>query len=93
MSKLSTLKRKWLRDPAIKKAYNAAKPEYDLAKKLIVERLKAHLTQKEVAKKMQTTQSVIARLESGTQRPSFKTMENYAKAIGKRIEIQFRDIA
>lgn len=93
MSTLNTLKRRWLKDSSVKKAYDVAKPEYVIAKTLIAERLKAHLTQKEVAKKMKTTQSVIARLESGAQRPSLKTIENYAKAIGKRVEIQFRSVA
>ena len=93
MTQLKTLKSKWLKDPKIKEAYELTKPEFDLAKNLIAERLKAHLTQKEIAKRMKTTQSVVARLESGAQRPSFKTIENYAKALGKRIEIKFRNQA
>ena len=90
MSKLNTLKSKWLKDPKVKAAYDKTKPEYDLARKLIAERLKANLTQKEVASRMKTTQSVVARLESGAQRPSLKTIENYAKALGKRVEINFK---
>jgi len=93
MTKLTTLKHRWLKKSAVKAAYDTMQPEYDLSNKLIAERLKAHLTQKEIAKRMKTTQSVIARLESGTQRPSLRTIENYAKALGKRIEINFRNSA
>ncbi len=89
MSKLITLKKKWLKDPKVKAAYDTDKLEYNLAKKLISERLKAHLTQEEVAKRMNTTQSVIARLESGSQCPSLKTISNYAKALGRHVEINF----
>ncbi|MBS0359561.1 MAG: transcriptional regulator [Proteobacteria bacterium] len=92
MNKLKILKRKWLRNPVIKKAYDIVKPEYNLAKKLIIERLQAHLTKNKLPIKMPVTQSVIARLESGSQQPSFKTIENYTKPIGKRIEIKFRGI-
>lgn len=92
MTKISTIKDKWLKNSDVKKAYDAMKSEFDLARALIAERLKADLTQEEVAKKMKTTQSVVARLESGVQKPSFKTIENYAKAIGKRIEIQFKNL-
>lgn len=90
MTKLSTLKNKWLKEPKVKSAYDAMQSEYDIAKQLITERLKAKLTQKDVAKKMKTTQSVVARFESGAQRPSLKTIQSYAKALGKTVEIRFK---
>ena len=90
MTKLSSLKEEWLKDPEVKEAYDELSLEFSIAKKLISERLKAKLTQKEVADIMGTTQSVVARLESGAQLPSFKTIERYANALGKRPEIRFR---
>jgi transcriptional regulator with XRE-family HTH domain len=38
---------------------------------------------------MDTTQSVIARLESGRTRPSTKTLERLAAATGTRLKIGF----
>ena len=90
MSKLSTLKTKWLKDDAVKKAYRELSFEFSIAQKLISERLKAHLTQQEVAQRMGTTQSVVARLESGMQLPSMKTIERYAHALGKCPEMHFK---
>jgi hypothetical protein len=55
MTKLSDLKKKWLKQPSVKKAYMKQSFEFSIARKLISERLKAHLTQKEVAEKMGAT--------------------------------------
>ena len=43
MNKLKTLKSKWLKDPKVKAAYDKIKPNYDLARKLIAEKLTAKL--------------------------------------------------
>ncbi|MGH7286238.1 MAG: helix-turn-helix domain-containing protein, partial [Polyangiaceae bacterium] len=42
----------------------------------------------EVAKRMHTTQSVIARLESGKQKPSLGTLERYAKATKSQLKVE-----
>ena len=93
MSKLSELKTKWLKNNDVKKAYEEHSLEFAIAQNLITERLKAHLTQKELAKKMGTTQSVIARIESGAQLPSMKTIERYAHALGKFPEVRFKNVS
>ena len=90
MSKLSTLKKKWLKDPNVKSAYNQHALEFAIAQQLISERLKANFTQKDVAQRMGTTQSVVARLESGAQLPTIKTIERYAHALGKFPELRFK---
>jgi len=47
------------------------------------------MTQEEVAARMFTTKSVICRLESGrATRPTLRTIENYAFAVGARLEIR-----
>ena len=38
---------------------------------------------------METTQSVVARLESGRARPSTRTLEKFARATGTRLRIAF----
>jgi DNA-binding XRE family transcriptional regulator len=90
MSSLKKLKNQWLSDPKVKKAYAAMTPEFALAKTLIAARVKAGLTQQEVAKRMGTTQSAIARLEAGNSLPSMKSLYRYAKATGTTPAIQLR---
>ena len=89
MIKLSDIKQEWLKDPEISKYYQEMEPEFEIARQFIKARLKAKMTQGEVAKKMNTTQSVIARLESGKSVPTIKTIDRYAKAIGMRFKVRF----
>lgn len=82
------LKDEWMKDPAFRVEYDRLKPEFALALALIEARAKAGLTQTEVAKKMGTTQSVVARIESGQNPPNLKTLERYANAVGRRIQVK-----
>ena len=56
---------------------------------MIDARNRAGLTQKELARRMGTTQPVVARLESGRVRPSMRTLERLARATGSRLLISF----
>lgn len=49
----------------------------------------AGLTQKELADKVGTQQSAIARLEKGKYAPSLTLLIKVADALGKRVEIRF----
>ncbi len=60
-----------------------------LADTLVQMRSYSKLTQKEVAQRMATTQAAIARLESGVQSPSVRTLLSYARANGFCLEIGF----
>jgi predicted transcriptional regulator len=84
MKKLALLKRKMLADPAVLKAYEELAPEYAIARELIKARARVGLTQSEVAKRMGTTQSVIARMESGSALPSMNSLVRYARVTGSR---------
>ena len=64
-------------------------PEFALAHSLIEARVTAGLTQQQLAQRMETTQSVIARLESGLARPSTQMLERLAVATGTRLKISF----
>jgi len=65
-------------------AYDALADEFDLARELIAARVRAGMTQAEVAERMGTTQSVVARLESGARMPSVNTLLKFAKATRSR---------
>lgn len=73
-----------LADREVRTNYDAMADEFSLARELIAARVRAGLTQAELAARMDTTQSVVARLESGAQLPSVKTLLRFAKATGAR---------
>ena len=89
MSKLAALHERWSREPDYQEAYDRLGPEFALARSLIEARTRAKLTQAELAERMKTTQSVIARLESGRGRPSTRTLEKIARATGTKLRISF----
>ena len=78
-----------LKDPKIKAEYDKLKPEYALISALIGARSKKKLTQKDLARKMGTKQSVISRLESGRANPSVAFLKKLAQALNSHLEIRF----
>jgi len=89
MTKVRDLHEKWMDDPAYREAYEALEEEFTLASALIEARARAGITQEELARRMETTQSTVARLEGGRVRPSTRTLERFAKATGTRLKIIF----
>ena len=89
MSKVSDLHEKWSQDPGYRKVYDDLGPEFELTRSLIQARIAAGLTQAQLAERMETTQSVIARLESGRDHPSTRTLEKIAASTGTRLRISF----
>jgi transcriptional regulator with XRE-family HTH domain len=89
MARVVDLHKKWMKEPKYRKAYEALEEEFVLASAVIDARNRAGLTQKALAKKMGTTQPVVARLESGCVRPSLRTLERLARATGSRLRIGF----
>ena len=68
-------------------------PEFDLARAMIEARPQAGLTQDQLAERMKTTQSVVARLGGGHVRPSTRTLERYAQATSTRLKISFEPVS
>jgi transcriptional regulator with XRE-family HTH domain len=89
MSRVGELHKKWSKNPEYRKEYAEQAPEFELARSVIRARVRAKLTQEELAERMQTTQSVIARLESGRAKPSTQTLQKLAAATGTRLRIEF----
>ncbi len=92
MSRVKDLHREWSRDSAYRKAYEELEPEFELARAIIEARVGAGLTQEQLAHRMETTQSVVARLEGGRARPSTRTLEKLAAATGTRLRIRFEPV-
>jgi ribosome-binding protein aMBF1 (putative translation factor) len=83
---------RWREDPDYRQAYAEAEAEFSIAAALIAARAQADLTQAELARRMGTTQSAIARMESGRFKPSHSTLEKYARATGTRLRVTFEAI-
>jgi ribosome-binding protein aMBF1 (putative translation factor) len=92
MTQLATLKAQWLKDKDFSKAYDALEPEFALAHMLIKARARAGISQAELAQRMQTRQSVVARLEASGSSPNIKTLQRYAAAVGCRLDIGLRRV-
>lgn len=93
MTKLDTLKEEWLKKPGVKAEYDALVEEFSIASALIRARAEADMTQEQVAEKMQTSQSYVAKLESGRVSPSMKALQRYADATGSRLRISLEQAA
>jgi transcriptional regulator with XRE-family HTH domain len=55
--------------------------------------MRADLTQGDVAVLMGTTQSVVARIESGRGTPSLRTVQRFANAVGARAVVRMKPLA
>ncbi len=89
MTRASELHKKWMDDPHYAKAYSELETEFAIAREMIEARARAGLTQDELASRMDTSRTVIARLESGRSLPSTRTLKRFAAATGSRLAISF----
>lgn len=88
-TKIAALHRRWSKDAEYKDAYDALEAEFELARVLIQARTAAGLSQSELARRMKTSQSYIARIEGGKVRPSTDALERFARATRTRLRIIF----
>lgn len=89
----SEIKTELLSDPEVKREYDRLGPEYEVISEMIRLRLETGITQKELAQKIGTTQSSIARLlaqlADGEANPTLKLLQRIAKGYGTRLKISF----
>jgi len=78
-----------LKDPAFKKAWEESEAEYQVSRALIAARIKGNISQKELARKANTTQAVISRLEGMNANPSIGLLQKIAQALNVKLKIQF----
>jgi ribosome-binding protein aMBF1 (putative translation factor) len=88
-TRVDYLHKDWIKDPKYRREYQAIEEEFSLTAAMIEARSRAGMTQEQLARRMKTTQAVVARLEGGGSRPSTRTLERYAKATGNRLRITF----
>ena len=93
MKALKDIKRELLADPATRSEYEAQAGEFEMARELIAARARAGLTQSDVAERMGTTQSVIARPEGGKRALSLRTVQRYAQALRARAVVRIEPVS
>ena len=87
------VRKKWMQNPEFVKEYEALEDEFSLASAMISARAHADMTQQDVAEKMETSQSYIAKLEGGAVSPTMKALKRYAEATGSRVKITFEPVS
>jgi len=87
---LKEFKKRALERPEIRREYDRLAEEFSFLDQILEARAEAGLTQAEVAARLGTSQSAIARLESpsGRHSPSIATLQKYASALGYRLEVR-----
>jgi transcriptional regulator with XRE-family HTH domain len=82
------LKADLLKNPAVRKEYEALQPNYEAAKLIASMRNAANLTQAELAEKIGTRQANISRAEKGQHSVTISTIFKVADATGHNLKIK-----
>ena len=90
---LQSYKAEILANPRTRAIYEEMAPKYELAGEFIAARAHAKLTQEQLAERMGTSQSAVARIESGNRIPSVRTLQRFAAATGTRLVIRLVPLA
>lgn len=81
------LHKKMMKDPEYRRAYEESETEFQIASQMIEARIKQNITQEELAKKANTGQAVISRLEGANAKPSISLLERVARALNIKFNI------
>jgi len=82
-----------LKDPEFREAFDEEEVYASLAIQIAKIRQKKKLTQKELAKRLHTTQQTISRLENIHNKSySLQTLIKLARILDKRVSVEFRDV-
>ena len=92
MTRVKDLQREWMKKPGYRAEYEALEEELQLARSLIEARSRAGLSQTELARRMKTSQSYVARIEGGEVQPSTAALTRFAEATGSRLKIIFEPV-
>lgn len=85
-----THKKQLLKDPKVVKALKETEVEYHIARALVQARIERGLTQKDLAKALNTKQSVISRVENAKTSPSISFLKRLASVLNTTLEVQFK---
>jgi len=92
-SKWAELKAERARKPSAQAGYIRARSAYRLAERVRLLREARGMSQGDLAERMGTTQSAIARLEAGGTYPNFQTLERVGRALRAELVVEFKDVS
>lgn len=81
------LKADLMKNPGFRREYEKLETEFQIARQIIGARIKKKMSQEELAKKVNTGQAVISRLEGMNGKPSISLLERVARALDTKISI------
>jgi len=76
--------------PGFREAQEETRLEYEIARALIKARIEKGLSQAEVARLMNTKQSVISRVENARTMPSLAFLKRLATVLDASLQVQFK---
>lgn len=84
-----THKKQLLKDPEFRKIYEETELEFQIAKAIIEARINKGFSQKDLAEKLHTKQSVISRVENAKTTPSLSFLKRLAEVLNVSLQVQF----
>lgn len=78
-----------MKNKAFREAYQEESQRLEIAYQLLQLRKQKKLNQEELARKLETTQSVIARMEAGQQNFTTDTLQKIASVFSRKLKIEF----
>lgn len=78
-----------LKNPNFRQEWEKSESAYQVGRQLIQARIEANLSQRDLARRANTTQAVISRIESTSVNPSIGLLDRLARALGKTLQIRF----
>ena len=79
-----------MKDPEFRREYEKLEPEFQIARQMIGARIKKKMSQQELARRANTGQAVISRLEGMNAKPSISLLARIAQALGVPITVTIR---
>ena len=89
MAKFDDFLRDQLKDPEVRREYEALQPEHAVIQAIIDARQQAGLTQKELSERTGIAQGDISKLENGNANPSIRTLQRLASGMGMTLKVEF----
>ncbi|MEK7100313.1 MAG: helix-turn-helix transcriptional regulator [Patescibacteria group bacterium] len=81
-----------LKDPEFKRIWDESRPEYLLADSLIKARIEKRISQRTLAKKVNTSQAAISRVEGMSGNPSLSFLKRIAEALNSKLTLKLEPI-
>lgn len=86
---LDRLIERQLKDPEFRKIWEEGEADYQLGRQIIQARIDKKISQRDLAKRANTTQAVISRIETSSVSPTLQMASRIAMALGKTLQIRF----